>query len=52
MHTWEFRRYAKPDDVGWAGVIVVLGEPIAYVGLDRRISWVAHLMRGAIDEED
>jgi hypothetical protein len=41
--TWEFRRYACPDDVGWLGTIIVLGEPIAFVDLGRRIFWISEL---------
>ena len=37
MTTWCFKRYCRPDDVGWLGWIEVLGEVIAYVDLHRRI---------------
>ena len=38
--TWRFVRYKCPDSVGWLGWIEVLGETIAFVGLDWRISFV------------
>ncbi len=37
MRTWSFKRYRRPDDVGWLGWIEVLGEVIAHVDLGRRI---------------
>lgn len=37
--TWRFVKYDRPDDVGWAGWIEVLGEVIAFIGLDGRIFW-------------
>lgn len=43
VDTWEFRRYRVPDDVGWLGVLIVLGEVIAFVDLGRRIYFVDKL---------
>lgn len=43
MRVWQFKRYACPDDVGWLGCLVVLGEVIAFVDLGRRIYWVEQL---------
>lgn len=40
---WQFKRYAIPDEVGWLGVIIVCGEPIAFVDLSRRITFVSDL---------
>lgn len=45
MVAWEFRRYACPDDVGWLGCLIVLGEPIAFIDLGRRVHWV-HDIKG------
>jgi hypothetical protein len=38
--TWQFCRYYCPDGVGWLGWLEVLGEVIAFVGLDRKIFFV------------
>ncbi len=40
---WEFKRYQRPDDVGWLGWLEVMGEAIAFIGLDRRIVWCSEL---------
>lgn len=39
-----FKRYARPDDVGWLGWFENSnGETIAFVGLDRRVLFVWEL---------
>lgn len=40
---WEFKRYSIPDDVGWLGYLIVLGEVIAFVDLGKRIHFVSEL---------
>lgn len=47
---WSFKRYDNPDDVGWLGWLEVLGECIAFIGLDRRIVWAGELKGGREDE--
>ena len=34
---WRFVKYRDPDKVNWLGWIEVKGDPIAWIGLDRKI---------------
>ncbi len=38
-----FVRYECPDNVGWLGYFVYLGEVTAFVGLDRKVLFVREI---------
>jgi len=41
---WSFERYTFPGYVGgWLGVLIVCGEPIAFIGLDKQIFFISEL---------